>query len=124
MLEADIVADQFILGYALTAMEGMSLRKPVLSNISEPGYYEVHRLNTGLAACPIVSTSPSQIRDHLRDLVVDPSLRARLGAAGRAYVLEYHSLEAMGHLWQAIYRRVWNGDDIDPRTRLPGVLAP
>jgi glycosyltransferase involved in cell wall biosynthesis len=84
----------------------------------------VHRLTTGLAACPIVDTSPHQIRDHLRALIVDPGLRRRLGEAGRRYVIEYHSLEAMGRLWEAIYRRVWAGDPIDPRTALPGVTAP
>jgi glycosyltransferase involved in cell wall biosynthesis len=124
MAAADVVAEQFLLGYALTAMEAMSLGKPVMSNLSEPGYYDVHRLTTGLAACPIVDTSPHQIRDHLRALIVDPGLRRRLGEAGRRYVIEYHSLEAMGRLWEAIYRRVWAGDPIDPRTALPGVTAP
>jgi glycosyltransferase involved in cell wall biosynthesis len=116
---ADIVAEEFLLGYALTAMEGMSLGRPVLSNLSEDGYYEIHRWSTGLDECPIVSTRPHEIADRLRELVVDPALRRRLGQAGREYVVNYHSYAAMAHLWDAIYRRVWGGEDIDPREALP-----
>jgi glycosyltransferase involved in cell wall biosynthesis len=120
MAGADIVAEQFLLGFALTALEGMSLGKPVLSNLSEPGYYEIHRLTTGLDACPIVSTRPGEIADHVRTLVTDPRLRRELGEAGRRYVLEYHSYAAMARLWEAVYRRVWNGENVDPRDALPG----
>lgn len=122
MARADIVAEQFLLGFALTALEGMSLARPVLSNLSEPGYYEIHRLMTGLDACPIVSVQPGEIVDRLRELVTDPARRRVLGAAGRRYVEEYHSYPAMAHLWDAIYRRVWSGEDIDPRSQLPGQL--
>lgn len=121
MAAADVVAEQFLLGFALTALEGMSLAKPVLSNLSEPGYYEIHRLTTGLDACPIVSATPGEIVDRLRELVTDPTRRRVLGTAGRRYVEEYHSFAAMAHLWEAIYRRVWNGEDIDPRSQLPGM---
>jgi glycosyltransferase involved in cell wall biosynthesis len=119
MAAADIIAEQFLLGYALTAMEGMSLGRPVLSNLSDPAYYDVHRWSTGLDACPIVSTRPEELKDHLRRLVVDPALRASLGERGRAYVLQFHSYPAMARLWDAIYRRVWAGEPIDPADALP-----
>jgi glycosyltransferase involved in cell wall biosynthesis len=124
MESADIVAEEFLLGYALTAMEGMSLGRPVLSNLSEEGYYEVHRWATGLDDCPIVSTRPHEIADNLRGLIVDPALRRRLGQAGRDYVVRYHSYAAMAHLWDAIYRRVWGGEDVDPREALPNRRTP
>jgi glycosyltransferase involved in cell wall biosynthesis len=124
MEAADIVAEEFLLGYALTAMEAMSLGRPVLSNLSEVGYYEVHRWSTGLDECPIVSTRPDEIADNLRRLVVDPELRRRLGQAGRDYVVRYHSYAAMAHLWDAIYRRVWGREDVDPREALPNRQAP
>lgn len=114
MQRADIVADQFLLGYALTAIEGMSLEKPVLSNLSDDRYYDRFRNQTRLADCPIVSTTPKDLKDALRRLVTDPGLRGELGAAGRRYVLREHSYAAMAQLWDGIYRLVWHGEDIDP----------
>jgi glycosyltransferase involved in cell wall biosynthesis len=112
--DADILAEQFLLGYGLTAIEGMSLSKPVLSNIGADEYYEVFRRQTRLADCPIVSATPDTVTDELRCLVTDPQLRHTLGAAGRRYVLREHSYAAMAALWGAIYGRVWHGDDVDP----------
>jgi glycosyltransferase involved in cell wall biosynthesis len=120
MQRADIVADQFILGYALTAMEGMSLCKPVLSNLSDDRYYARFRTETRLSDCPIVSAPPSQLKDVLRRLVTQPDLRTEIGAAGRRYVIREHSYAAMARLWDAIYRRVWNGEDVDPGEQLRG----
>ena len=119
MAAADIIAEQFLLGYALTAMEGMSLGRPVLSNLSDPTYYDVHRWTTGLDECPIVSTRPEEVADHLRVLVTDPQRRARLGLAGREYVLRFHSYAAMASLWDAVYRRVWAAEKVDPGEALP-----
>lgn len=112
--EADILAEEFLLGYGLTAMEGMCLSKPVLSNLSAEGYYDLFRRETRFADCPIVSTPPEGIRDDLRRLVTDPALRRRLGQRGREYVLREHSYAAMVSLWEAIYARVWHGDPVEP----------
>lgn len=111
--ESDILAEQFILGYGLSAMEGMSLGKPVMSNLSDDHYYLVHRLYTGLDECPIVSTPPESIKEELRRLVTDPELRARVGAAGRAYVERFHSYDAVGRMWEAVYRNVWYGEELE-----------
>ncbi len=118
MQKADIVAEQFILGYGLTAIEGMSVGKPVLSNLSDERYYEPFRNITRLSACPIVSTTPGALKDALRLLIADPDRRRALGSAGRQYVLREHSYEAMASLWDAIYRRVWLGEDVDPSSQL------
>jgi glycosyltransferase involved in cell wall biosynthesis len=111
--ECDILAEQFINGYGLTAMEGMSLAKPVMSNLSDDHYYEVHRLYTGLDECPILSTPIPKIKDHLRMLICDPERRKELGEAGRRYVLKYHSLEAVGTMWDTVYRQVWFGENLE-----------
>lgn len=111
--DTDILAEQFLLGYALAAVEGMSLGKPVLSNLSDDEYYEIHRRETGLDECPIVSTTPEQIKDHLRMLITDPERRRRVGEAGRRYVLKYHSYEAMARMWELVYRKVWFGEQIE-----------
>ena len=118
---AEILVEQLHLGYGLTAMEGMSLGTPVVSNLTDDRYYARFRAETRLAACPIVGATPDTVRDELRRLVVDPDLRRRLGEESRAYVIREHSYEAMAELWAAIYRRVWLGDALDPAQLLaPG----
>lgn len=113
MLESDIVAEQFIHGYGLTAMEGMSLGKVVMSNLSDDHYYLVHRLYTGLDECPIVNTSIERIKEQLCLLITDPALRADRAKAGREYVLKYHSYAAVGAMWECIYRKIWYGEPLD-----------
>lgn len=109
---ADIVAEQFILGYALTALEGMSLAKPVLSNLSDESYTRVLRLYTGLDECPIVNTPPDKLKENLRRLVEAPRLRRELGEAGRRYVMKFHSYDAVGRMWELVYRKIWFGEDL------------
>ena len=109
----DIVAEQFIHGYALAAMEAMALGKPVLSNLSDTYYYEVHRLHTGLDECPIVSTTVEELAENLRRLANDPELRAKLGRAGRDYVVRHHSYETVGRMWEMVYRTVWGGQPLE-----------
>ena len=120
LAESDILAEQFVLGYALNAMEGMSLRKPVLSNLTDATYYDVLRAHTGLDECPIVSTSATGLKDALRMLVTDPHLRTKLGAAGRRYVLKYHSYDAVGRMWELVYGCVWAGQPLGISTWHPG----
>jgi glycosyltransferase involved in cell wall biosynthesis len=110
--DCDVVAEQFLQGYALAAMEAMATGKPVLSNLSDPYYCEVHRRHTGLDECPILSTTPKQLEDNLRRLATDAELRRELGAAGRQYVERHHSYEAAGRMWEAIYRSVWQGEPL------------
>jgi glycosyltransferase involved in cell wall biosynthesis len=102
--QADIVADQFLLGaYALFAIEGMALGKPVLC------YLDSHftRWHREWDDCPIVNANPDTLLDELRRLVLDAGLRRELGARGPAYVGEVHSLEAVGERLDEIYRRLW-----------------
>jgi glycosyltransferase involved in cell wall biosynthesis len=108
-----IVAEQFIHGYALAAMEAMALGKPVLSNLSDPYYYEVHRLHTGLDECPIVSTTVEELPENLRRLALDAELRAELGRASRQYMVRHHSYETVGRMWEMVYRTVWGGEPLE-----------
>lgn len=119
MAESDIVAEQFIHGYALTAMEGMSLGKPVMSNLSDDHYYQVHRLYTGLDECPIVNTSIGQIKDHLRMLIINSELRRQIGEAGRRYVVKYHSYQTVARMWDLVYRKIWFAEEINLRVWHP-----
>ena len=105
MAEADIVGEQFIAGYGLTAVEAMSLGRPVLSNLSWLGAEFLE--GTCLSECPIVNATPATLKDELRRLATDPGLRGRVGRAGREYVLKYHSAEAVGRIWNSVFRHVW-----------------
>jgi hypothetical protein len=118
VIGCDIVAEQFIGGYAMSAIEGMSAGKPVLSHLSWQG--EDIRTIMRLEECPIVDTSADQIKEKLRLLAEDPQLRHRLGEAGRQYVLKYHSYDAVGKCWDSIFRHVWFGEPFE-NVRFGGV---
>lgn len=102
--EADVIADQFLIGaYALFAIEGMALGKPVLCYLNDR--FALH--HPEWAECPIVNTNPETIADNLRRLAADPELRAELGSRGPAYAEKHHSLRAVGAKLDAIYRELW-----------------
>lgn len=113
LAESDILAEQFIMGYALTAIEAMSLGKPVLSNLHDNYYHEAFRLYTGLDECPIVDTPIDRIKENVRMLVEDADRRRELGEAGRRYVERFHSYDSVGRMWEAIYDQVWHGRKLD-----------
>ena len=108
--ECDIVADQFLAGYALFALEGMSMGKPVLANLdSMPADL---RAMEAMRECPIVDTDPEGLLDDLRDLVVDEERRKELGRAGHEFVVRRHSYEATAEGWEAILGHVWRGEEL------------
>jgi hypothetical protein len=109
--KADILAEQFFGGYGLSGIEGMTLGKPVLSNLSRHPREIIER--TSLKECPVMVTPVEKIEDNLRLLVEDPELRRSLGRAGRLYVEKYHSLRAIGGILNDIYRKVWLGEKVD-----------
>ena len=111
--EADILAEQFILGYALSAIEGMAVGLPVLSNLDNEDYTRVFRRYSYLNECPILSTTPETLKDNLRLLVTHPELREVLGKAGRKYVEKYHSYKAAQYLFGNIYDKILYGKDVD-----------
>ena len=107
VLDGDIIAEQFIGGYALFAIEGMSAGRPVVSNLS----WMAEDLRAELGDCPIVDATPETLTDRLRALVTDPGLRARLGPASREYALRRHSYAAVGQRWVALIAGVWATDE-------------
>lgn len=113
MQEVDILAEQFIIGYAMSACEGMASGLPVLSNLENEAYTRVFRRYSYLNECPILSTSPETLKDNLRTLVTHPELRRELGEAGRKYVEKYHSYRTAQYLFGSIYKVILEGDDID-----------
>lgn len=101
---ADVIADQFLIGaYALFAIEGMALGKPVVCYL-DPRFARHH---PEWAEAPIVSASPDVLEEELRRLVVDADLRHELGRRGPEYVRRVHSPEAVGAQLDGLYRRLW-----------------
>jgi hypothetical protein len=113
MAQADIVGEQFIGGYGMTAVEAMSLGRPVISNLSWLGreFWE----GTCLRECPIVNATPDTLKRELRRLATEPSLRKELGRAGRQYVMNYHSTAAVGRIWESVLRHMWLQEPIAPK---------
>jgi hypothetical protein len=105
--DADVVAEQFVSGwYARFAVEGMSMEKPVLSYL-RPDLLELYTLFSFAGACPIVNTSPFEIKDKLRALALDAEGRADLGRRGRQYVRDHHSIEALSAMLDEILGTLW-----------------
>jgi len=114
--DADIVAEQFLVGYGLLAVEGMASGAAVISNV---GWLpEEIRRHPAIAESPIVDATPETLTDRLRELVLDPERRERLGSRGREYVLRWHSDAATANMWRSIVDAVWTGSPV-PRQSTP-----
>lgn len=105
--ECDIVADQLVIGwYAMFAIEGMAMGKPVVCRIRDDlreFYEEVGALRVG--ELPLVSATPATVKDELRSLCeLSASERKELGIKGRGYVEKYHSTESIGAWFDEINR--------------------
>jgi len=126
MRGADIVADQFIAGYALFAIEGMSTGKPVMSALR--WMPEEVAQSPALRDCPIVDTDLSNLVENLRALVIDPARRLALGRAGREFVLRHHAHEPVARVWSSLIEHVWWGGplphelEIEPATGGSGAV--
>jgi hypothetical protein len=98
---ADVIFDQCLIGFhGYTALEAMALGRPVLCFLREPATDLVDP-----ETCPIVNVTPATIADELRTLYGQDERRRTLGEAGRRYVQDHHSLEAVGARIQSFIER-------------------
>ena len=113
--EVDIHADQLIVpGYGLAAIEGMASGLPVICNLdADPSQARLFRLFSFLGECPVVSASPETVYEALHRLVTDPKRRLELGRAGRRYTERFHSYDMARYLFQSIYARVLDREEVD-----------
>jgi glycosyltransferase involved in cell wall biosynthesis len=101
---ADVIATDFVIGgYALAAIEGMALGKPVVAYLPE----RLRKVHPEWSEAPIVDASPDTLTEALRTLVQDAGLRRELGARGPGYVERVHGLAAVGAFMDAHYERLW-----------------
>ncbi|MEO6683286.1 MAG: glycosyltransferase [Ginsengibacter sp.] len=100
MQTADIFIDQIIVGsYGMAAMEAMSFGKPVMCYIM-PEVFEA-----GLSEeCPIVNTSPDNLKEQLIKLITNPQLRHDIGIKSRKFAEKFHDVEKVSSLLLSIYK--------------------
>jgi glycosyltransferase involved in cell wall biosynthesis len=101
----DIFVDQFNAGWhGVFAIEGMALGKPVVGYIRN-GPREQTEAAFG-AELPIWSATKETLAERLKPLIASVEERARLGAAGRAYVEQVHDADKVADRLLAIYERL------------------
>ncbi len=101
--EADILVEQIICtGHALNGLEGMASGLPVICNLEDDEYVLPLRRWSYLGECPIVSATPENIAQVLRQLVTRPALRLQLGQASRQYAEKYHGLDSAAYLFSQV----------------------
>jgi hypothetical protein len=103
---ADIVVDQLLFGYALTALEGMAFGKPVLSGVSDDPMYEPFRRLSYLDEAPVIPTSSATIEQDLERLIVRRSEWPEIGRRGRSFVERRHSPDATVELMERVYAHI------------------
>ena len=98
----DIFIDQLMLGsHGLASCEAMAFGKPVLCYIM-PAVY-----TNGLpASCPIVNTTKDNIKEKLRELILDKTRREVLGKQGRHYAETYLDADKAAARYVDMYREI------------------
>ena len=59
--KADIVIDQLLFGYAMSALEAMAMGKPTISGVTDNRMYDIFREQSYLNECPIVFAGPENL---------------------------------------------------------------
>jgi hypothetical protein len=112
--DADILVEQLIFtGYALSGLEGMASGLPVLSNLEDENYTRLFRRYSYLNECPILSSSPENVKENLKLLILNPDLRESLGSSGVKYVEKYHSYKSAQYMFSKIYDKIWYNQEVD-----------
>jgi glycosyltransferase involved in cell wall biosynthesis len=110
--EADILVEALVCtGHGLNGLEGMATGLPVITNLEDDSYTEAFRTWSYLDECPILSASPENIKERLRDLIINPSLRHDLGKASRQYVEKYQGFDSSFYLFSSVINYVYGDKD-------------
>jgi len=101
----DVLVEQLVFpGYAMSGVEGLASGVVVISNLSDERIMTPMKRWSFLSECPVVSATPESIKDTLRNLYFDTSLRKQLSKCSRQYAEKYHSHDAFVQLYREIER--------------------
>jgi glycosyltransferase involved in cell wall biosynthesis len=104
MENADLVADQFVIGwYAMFAIEAMAMEKPVLCYLRED-LVELY-VKAGLVTegeMPLINTDLREIAAKIRWAYDNREELRAIGKKGREFVLKHHSTESVGRIFAEI----------------------
>lgn len=103
--KADVVVDQLLFGYAMSALEGMAMGKAVITGIDDEPIYQPYRKAGMLSDCPLIFASPETIEEELEGLVSDTERVAQLGRQCRQFAEKHHSPERCAKLFAGIYEK-------------------
>ena len=98
--QCDATYDQMHLCYGNSGLEGMAFRHPVL--VGPPAAVRGTILDV-VGHEPYIYVRPETLRDTLRDLIEDASLRKHWASVGRAYVETWHSAPFVARRVAACY---------------------
>lgn len=110
---ADILVEQLLAPiHGLNALEGMASGLPTISNLSDARYAHTLRKLTYFCECPLVSATPEDIYDILKNLVVCPEKRESIGCKSREYVKRYHGMDSCEFLFRNVIKKALTGANI------------
>ena len=104
--QADIVVDMLTYGFfGASAREAMMLGKPVVCYLRPEWLAQMREeIPDYVDELPIVTATPETVRDVLLDLIEHPDKRREIGRRSREFAVKWHSAEAAGTRFDAIYR--------------------
>ena len=106
--ESDIIADQFVIGwYAMFAIEAMASSKPVLCFLRQDlidlfTYKELIEKNE----IPIINTNIFDLEEKIKWCYQNKDKLNDIGLKGYSFVKKYHSLEAIGKVFNSINKKI------------------
>jgi glycosyltransferase involved in cell wall biosynthesis len=90
--------------------EAMMLGKPVVCYLRPEWLERMRReIPDYVDELPVVSATPDNVEEVVKDLVRDPERRRVLGERSRDFALKYHSAEAGARRMDRIYRDLLAG---------------
>lgn len=113
MADCDLFFDQIHFGYGLAALEAMALGKVVISGRGNESHDRLFRLYSYLDECPITFAAPETLEETLSELIARRGEWPAIGRRCRAFAERRHSFAAMAAMYEAVYRRIWHGEEVD-----------
>ena len=103
--QADIVVDMLTYGFfGASAREALMLGKPVVCYLRPEWLDQMRAEIPGYVdELPVVNATPDTVRQVLLDLIRNPDKRREIGRRSREFAVKWHSAEAAGERFDAIY---------------------